>query len=258
MDGGPMLDGRGGPGAGRIPGTKDDLVFLRLCSLPKGRKLLTRYLQLVPPGGELSRGVAMAVMRHLRFLFGGAQSDPFGSASSNSLARAVAQAGSTMDLPALSACLAAVVIASDHAPLRPMGAPAGDGATIILRALLDRATQILAERGGSTVPVQHQAMWQASFDAFFALLSKYCSNKFESIVNSMALSSGGDMNAITVAAAAAMSKELPVEILWASLPHTNEHQRKLLLEFTQRSMSMVGITSSMGNEGFQNAAPVCC
>lgn len=32
---------------------KDDLVFLRLVSIPKGRKLLSRYLQLLFPGGEL-------------------------------------------------------------------------------------------------------------------------------------------------------------------------------------------------------------
>jgi DNA topoisomerase 2-associated protein PAT1 len=32
-------------------------------------------------------------------------------------------------------------------------------------------------------------------------------------------------------AAAAISREIPVELLRASLPHTNEHQRKQLLNF---------------------------
>lgn len=58
-----------------------DLVFLRLVSLPKGRKLIARYLQLLPRGSDLSRTVVLAIMRHLRFLFGGAHADP-GTATS--------------------------------------------------------------------------------------------------------------------------------------------------------------------------------
>ncbi|KAJ0501011.1 hypothetical protein HanHA300_Chr11g0395881 [Helianthus annuus] len=37
-------------------------------------------------------------------------------------------------------------------------------------------------------------------------------------------------------AAKAISREMPIELLRASLPHTNENQRKVLLDFAQRSM----------------------
>jgi len=48
----------------------DDLVFLRIVSLPKGRKLLSRYINLMVPGSDLARIACMAVFRHLRFVFG--------------------------------------------------------------------------------------------------------------------------------------------------------------------------------------------
>ncbi|XP_002962712.2 protein PAT1 homolog [Selaginella moellendorffii] len=220
---------------------KDDLVFLRLVSLPKGRKLLTRYLRLLVPGSELVRIVLMAVFRHLRFLFGGVQSDPSAAASSTGLANAVAATIKTMDLPSLSACLAAVVLASEPPPLRPVGSPSGDGATVALQAVLDRATSILTDRNVQ-YPLQNTSVWQASFDAFFGLLSKYCTNKYESIMHSLLMASAGSSAAINAAAAAAMTREMPIELLRSSLPHTNENQRKRLLELAQRSLVMgVGV-----------------
>jgi len=60
----------------------DDLVFLRIVSLPKGRKLLSRYINLMVPGSDLARIACMAVFRHLRFVFGNLPSDD-GSAHSN-------------------------------------------------------------------------------------------------------------------------------------------------------------------------------
>ncbi|KAL3689112.1 hypothetical protein R1sor_015421 [Riccia sorocarpa] len=250
------MDAGGRSGNGRYMGlsAKDDLVFLRLVSLPKGRKLLTRYLQLLPPGSELVRIVAMALFRHLRFLFGGVQSDPSTSATSVGLANAAAMSVLNLDLPALSACLAAVVLAPEQPPLRPMGSPAGDGATVVLRAVLERATALLTDRN-TNYPMQNRAVWQASFDAFFALLAKYCTNKYDSIFHSLMMASPGNSAAINQAAAVAMSKEMPVELLRASLPHTNDHQRKLLLEFTQRSMAM-GTFSGAGSDGHANTAAV--
>ncbi|KAL2631220.1 hypothetical protein R1flu_015906 [Riccia fluitans] len=250
------MDAGGRIGSGRYMGlsAKDDLVFLRLVSLPKGRKLLTRYLQLLAPGSELVRIVAMALFRHLRFLFGGVLSDPSTSATSVGLANAAAMSVLNMDLPALSACLAAVVLAPEQPPLRPMGSPAGDGATVVLRAVLERATGLLTDRNAN-YPMQNRAVWQASFDAFFALLAKYCTNKYDSIFHSLMMASPGNSAAVNQAAAVAMSKEMPVELLRASLPHTNDHQRKLLLEFTQRSMAMSTFPTP-GSDGHANTAAV--
>ncbi|XP_010436590.1 PREDICTED: uncharacterized protein LOC104720373 [Camelina sativa] len=98
---------------------KDDIVFLRIATLPKGRKLLTKYLQLLVPGTEIARVVCMAVFRHLRFLFGGLPSDSLAAETIANLAKAVTVCVQAMDLRALSACLAAVVCSSEQPPLLP-------------------------------------------------------------------------------------------------------------------------------------------
>nr|KYP49117.1 hypothetical protein KK1_029149 [Cajanus cajan] len=74
------------------------------------------------------------------------------------------------------------------------------------------------------------AFLQASFDEFFGLLTKYCMNKYHN-------------------AAKAISREMPVELLRASLPHTDDRQRKLLLDFAQRSVPVVGFNSNTGGNG---------
>lgn len=222
---------------------KDDLVFLRLVSLPKGRKLLTRYLQLLNPGSELVQVVCMAVFRHLRFLFNGPQSDAGSSATTAGLANAVGLAVLSMDLPSLSACLLSVVLATEPAPLRPMGAPAGDGATVILRSVLERANMLRRERNAL---YNHQTLsiWQHAFDAFFALLTKYCTNKYDSVIHSLMMSYPGNIPAINAAADEALKKEIPVELLQATLPHTSEQQRKLLYDLiTNRAGAMSGLSS---------------
>ncbi|CAI9088053.1 OLC1v1022285C1 [Oldenlandia corymbosa var. corymbosa] len=218
--------GKNGDTIERTP--KDDLVFLRLVQLPKGRKLLSRYLQLLSPGDELIRIVCMAIFRRLRFLFGGGpHTDAAASETIDNLAQTVANTVQEMELKALAACLASVVCATEHPPLRPIGSPVGDGASVMLKSVLDRATYLLRDSHASgNWTVSNIAFWQASFDAFFGLLTKYCFNKYDTIVQSY---SGTD-------AARAISKEIPVELLRASLPHTNERQRKLLLDFSQRSM----------------------
>eukprot|EP00249_Psilotum_nudum_P021758 c28233_g1_i1 orf=486-2960(-) len=228
--------------------SKDDLVFLNLVSLPKGRKLLARYLNLLPLGSELIRIVCMAVLRHLQFFFGDTQTDTSATTANAGLASTVANCVSSMDLTHLSACLAAVVLSSKQPPLRPLGSTGGDGATVILRSVLDRATNLLTDPN-ATYSNQNRALWQASFDAFFALLSKYCRNKYDSIIHSLMMSSPGNMAAINSAATKAMGKEMPVKLLQASLPHTNEHQRKLLLEFAQRSMVVSGSGAHAGSDG---------
>ncbi|XP_020523880.1 protein PAT1 homolog 1 isoform X2 [Amborella trichopoda] len=224
---------------------KDDLVFLRIVSLPKGRKLLTHYLQLLSPGSELTRIVAMAIFRHLRFLFGGLPSDPDSVETTMNLALTVSVCAHGMDLGSLSACLAAVACSNEHPPLRPLGSSAGDGASVVVKAVLDRATELLMDPHGS-YSMPNRTLWQASFDAFFGLLTKYCFSKYESIIQAVVSGPGGPGPIGAREVARAVAREMPVELLRASLPHTSEAQRKVLVEFSQRSMS--GLTGPGGQE----------
>ncbi|XP_073025751.1 protein PAT1 homolog 1-like isoform X2 [Primulina eburnea] len=232
---------------------KDDIMFLRLVSISKGRKLISRFLHLLP-GSELARIVCMAIFRHLRFLFGGLPSDPDAADTINGLAKAVALSVSSMDLNSLSACLAAVVCSSEQPPLRPIRSPAGDGASLILTSILERATNLLT---GSQTPSHFsmpiQTLWQASFDAFFGLLTKYCMSKHDSIMQSLTTESPLNSEA---EAARAVSREMPVELLRASLPHTDESQKKLLLNFAQRSVPVTGFNTHDGVGGQKNPQSV--
>ncbi|VAI20485.1 unnamed protein product [Triticum turgidum subsp. durum] len=216
----------------------DDLVFLRIVSLPKGRKLLSRYIDLVTSGSELARIVCMAVFRNLRFIFGNLPSDSSIAGTTTKLVTAVSTCVVRMDLSGLSACLAAVACSSQQPPLRPLGYAAGDGASVIIKSLLDRATELLTDQHvASAYSMQNRTLWQASFDAFFGLLMGYCMSKFDTVVHTVQ---------IQPAAAAVISRETPVELLRASLPHTNEYQRKQLLSFAQRTVP-VNSSSSHGS-----------
>ena len=216
----------------------DDLVFLRIVSLPKGRKLLSRYIDLVTSGSELARIVCMAVFRNLRFIFGNLPSDSSIAGTTTKLVSAVSTCVVRMDLSGLSACLAAVACSSQQPPLRPLGYAAGDGASVIIKSLLDRATELLTDQHvASAYSMQNRTLWQASFDAFFGLLMGYCMSKFDTVVHTVQ---------IQPAAAAVISRETPVELLRASLPHTNEYQRKQLLSFAQRTVP-VNSSSSHGS-----------
>ncbi|KAG8365223.1 hypothetical protein BUALT_Bualt18G0082000 [Buddleja alternifolia] len=228
--------GKNGHGVNLAP--EDDFVFLTLLSLPKGRKLLLRYIQRLLPG-ELTRVVCMAIFRNLRFLFGNNPQYP--EATTANLAKAVSSCVHGMELKALAACLASVVCSTEHPPLRPIGSPAGDGASVILKSLLERSTEILTDpqAGGNCSP-SNRAFWQASFDAFFGLLTKYCFNKYDTVVQSFLTQGSPDPTAIGSDIAKAISREMPVELLRASLPHTSEPQRQLLLEFAKRSMPQGG------------------
>ncbi|CAN7110411.1 unnamed protein product [Brassica rapa subsp. narinosa] len=196
--------------------TKDDIVFLRIATLPKGKKLLTKYIQLLVPGTEIARVVCMAVFRHLRFLFGAAASETVAN-----LANAVTVCVKAMDLRALSGCLAAVVCSSEQPPLRPIGSPAGDGASVVLVSLLERAAQVVKN--------SNDGLWRASFDEFFSLLTKYCRSKYETI--------HGQENAAADVLEVAIKREMPAELLRASLRHTSEDQRNFLLNFGRKGSS---------------------
>eukprot|EP00268_Persea_americana_P015936 TRINITY_DN1754_c0_g1_i3.p1 TRINITY_DN1754_c0_g1~~TRINITY_DN1754_c0_g1_i3.p1 ORF type:complete len:827 (-),score=166.78 TRINITY_DN1754_c0_g1_i3:1093-3573(-) len=237
----PLSPGNGSHSVGLAP--NDDLIFLRLVSLPKGRKLLSRYLHLLFPGSELTRIVCMAIFRHLRFLFGRLPSDSSAAETTKSLARTVSSCMQGMDLGALSACLAAVVCSPEHPPLRPLGSSASDGASIVLKSVLERATELLTDpHVAGSYSISIRALWQASFDEFFRLLTSYCFTKYDTIMQSL-LMQAQNAAVIGLEAARAISKEMPVELLRASLPHTNENQRKLLLDFAQRSMPITGFNA---------------
>ncbi|KAE8713136.1 lysine-specific histone demethylase 1-like protein 1 [Hibiscus syriacus] len=222
---------------------KDDIVFLRLVSLPKGRKLVTRYLKLLIPGSELIRIVCMTIFRHLRFLFGGLSSEPEAAKTTNDLAKTVSTCVNGMDIHALSSCLVAVVCSSEQPPLRPLGSPAGDGASVILKSVLERASQVLSHPCGNC-SMPSYAFWRASCDEFFTLLTKYCVSKYESIMQSIQNQTPPTAEVIGLEA---IRREMPCELLRASLPHTNEGQRKLLMDFSQHSVPDNGSDSSTGS-----------
>ncbi|KAL3624648.1 hypothetical protein CASFOL_031316 [Castilleja foliolosa] len=233
--------GRSGNSIGLSP--KDDIVFLRIVSVSKGRKLISRFLQFLLPGSELARIVCMAIFRHLRFLFGGLPNDQESADTITDLAKTVSLCVSGMDLNALSACLAAVVCSSEQPPLRPLGSPGGDGSSIILKSVLERATQLLSDPKSNTINsfnVPNPALWQASFDAFLGLLKKYCAIKYDTIVQSLITENPQNREGVSSEAAKAVNREMPVELLRASVPHTDESQKKMLLNFAQRSMPVTG------------------
>ncbi|KAL9298104.1 hypothetical protein ACSQ67_024000 [Phaseolus vulgaris] len=230
-------------------GAKDDVVFLRLVSIPKGRKLISKYLQLLVSGSELMRIVCMTIFRHLRFLFGSLPSEPEAAMTTSDLSKIVCKCVQGMDLGALGACLAAVVCSSEQPPLRPLGSTAGDGASLILVSVLERATELLTDPHGGCSYIANRSFWQASFDEFFGLLTMYCMNKYQSIMQSLLVQGTPNVSVIGSDAAKAISREMPVELLRVSLPHTNDHQRKLLLDFAQRSVPVVGFNNYTGSSG---------
>ncbi|KAL1197533.1 PAT1-like protein 1 [Cardamine amara subsp. amara] len=226
---------------------KDDVVFLRIATLPKGRKMLKKYIQLIVPGTEIARVVCMAIFRHLRFLFGGLPSDTLAAETISNLAKAVTVCVQAMDLRALSACLAAVVCSSEQPPLRPIGSSAGDSASVVLISLLERAAEVVVAprvmHGNS-----NDGLWRASFDEFFNLLTKYCRSKYETI-RSQNQGSAADVLEL------AIKREMPAELLRASLRHTNDDQRNYLLNFGHKP-SAISESASHARGGQINSESV--
>ncbi|KAG5001080.1 hypothetical protein JHK87_022152 [Glycine soja] len=197
-------------------------ALLEVVSIPKGRKLLAKYLQLLVPGSELMRIVCMAIFHHLRLLFGGLPSDLAAAETTSDLAKVVCQCVQGMDLGALGACLAAVVCSSEQPPLHPLGSTPGDDASRIIVSVLERTTELFTDPHGA--------------------------GSYEGTPNVSAI--GSD-------ASKAISREMPAKLLRASLPHTNDHQRKLLLDFAQRSVPVVGFNSYTGSSsGLVNSETV--
>eukprot|EP00252_Welwitschia_mirabilis_P001400 TRINITY_DN11265_c0_g2_i1.p1 TRINITY_DN11265_c0_g2~~TRINITY_DN11265_c0_g2_i1.p1 ORF type:complete len:794 (-),score=154.67 TRINITY_DN11265_c0_g2_i1:257-2638(-) len=234
----------------------DDRVFIRLVSLPKGRKLLSKYLQLLPPASHLACIASMAVFRHLRFLFGGLSSDPVAAATTTVLARSVATNVASMDLDALIDFLTAVVQSFEQQapPLRPLGSSAGDGASVVLKAVLERAANLLNDPCAMYSEMTRNR-WQIHFNFFFSLLTRYVNSKYDSIMQSL-VSSTENSAAIQAAASYAMKRELPVELLQTCLPIINDDQREDLIEFTKRPISAAGYVSPNCSDKHSNTAPI--
>lgn len=212
----------------------DDFLFLRIISLPKGRKLLIRYLQLIFPGSDLMRIVCMAIFRHLRSLFGVISSDPDITKTTDKLAKVVNLCIHNMELGPVSACLAAVSCSSEQPPLRPLGSAVGDGASTVLKSALDRASELLRSNNFNNAGM---ALWRASFNEFFNLLMKYCISKYDSIMQSLNSQLPPHFaTEISDAAAQAIVREMPIELLRSSFPHIDEQQKRILMEFLKRSM----------------------
>ncbi|XP_078432837.1 topoisomerase II-associated protein isoform X2 [Wolffia australiana] len=188
--------------------------LLPIGSLPKGRKLLCSFLQRLEPNSELAGAICANIFYHLRVL------EPL-----DRLARAVASCTGGLNLGSLGGCLVSIAQSREPPPLQP-----GGGAVLAVKAVLERATELLTNPAvAASLSGSERARWQASFDAFFGVLTRYCIGQFERIV----AATQGKMDE----AARAVAREMPVELLRASLPHTDEHQRKMLLEFAQRSAS---------------------
>ncbi|CAN8240386.1 unnamed protein product [Cochlearia groenlandica] len=212
----------------------DDFLFLRIISLPKGRKLLVRYLQLIYPDSDLMRIVCMAIFRHLRSLFGVLSSNPDIAKTTNKLTNVVNSCIHKMDLGQISASLAAVSCSSEQPPLRPLNSPVGDGASTVLKSTLDRASELLQANNFNNAGM---ALWRASFNEFFNLLMKHCISKYDSIMQSTNSQLPPQFaTEISDAAAQAIVREMPIELLRSSFPHIDEQQKRILMEFLKRSM----------------------
>ncbi|KMZ64259.1 Topoisomerase II-associated protein PAT1 [Zostera marina] len=210
----------------------DDVIFLRLASLPKGLNLLSRFLHLLMPGSKLTRVICMAIFRHLQFIFGRLNGD-----ATTKLANAISSSVSAMDLNDLSTCLFSVACSSEHPPLRPIGSLAGDGATVIIKSVLDRSTVLLMDRhSANNCITSHRDLWQESFNSFFPLLMKHCLIKYDDIMKPHHMETR-DSTTVASEIAKAISREMPVDLLRACLPHTDEQQRKHIVDFAQRSVS---------------------
>ncbi|KAL6544609.1 hypothetical protein OROMI_023471 [Orobanche minor] len=106
-----------------------------------------------------------------------------------------------------------------HPPLHPTGHAQGDGASVVLISLLEMATELLTDpHAADNCSTYHRMFWHA----FFGLLTKYCFGKYDSIVQSFTSQGLIDMAGVGSDVAKAISREMPVELLRASLPHTSE------------------------------------
>ncbi|KAL3625075.1 hypothetical protein CASFOL_031743 [Castilleja foliolosa] len=104
-----------------------------------------------PQDGAQARRLCMAIFRHLRYLFGGLPDDQDSADTINGFAKTGSLCVSGMGLNALCTCIAAVVRSSKQPPLCPLGSPGGDGSSILLKSVLERATKLLSDPQSNTM-----------------------------------------------------------------------------------------------------------
>nr|VDC96625.1 unnamed protein product [Brassica oleracea]VDD08791.1 unnamed protein product [Brassica oleracea] len=97
------------------------------------------------------------------------------------------------------------------------------GKPVLLVSLLERAAEVVKN--------SNDGLWRASFDEFFTLLTKYCRSKYETIHGQ------NQENAAAEVFEAAIKREMPAELLRASLRHTSEDQQNFLLNFGRKGFS---------------------
>ncbi|CAN7011712.1 unnamed protein product [Brassica rapa subsp. trilocularis] len=91
-------------------------------TLPKGRKMLTKYIRLLAPGSEIARVVCMA-------------------GSVPPLEIPIRRHGATS-----AECLpCSCGVSSEQPPLRPIGSSAGDGGSVVLISHLERAAEVVVD-----------------------------------------------------------------------------------------------------------------
>ncbi|KAL0678249.1 hypothetical protein Bca4012_006230 [Brassica carinata] len=83
-------------------------------------------------------------------------------------------------------------------------------------------------KAAEVVKNSNDGLWRASFDEFFTLLTKYCRSKYETIHGQ------NQENAAAEVFEAAIKREMPAELLRASLRHTSEDQQNFLLNFGRK------------------------
>jgi DNA topoisomerase 2-associated protein PAT1 len=112
-----------------------------------------------------------------------------------------------------------------------------------LISLLERAAEVVVVprviHGSS-----NDGLWRASFDEFFNLLTKYCRSKYETI-------RGQNQGSAADVLEMAIKREMPAELLRASLRHTNDDQRNYLLNFGGRKPSAISESASRARGGGQ-------
>ncbi|RWW30960.1 hypothetical protein BHE74_00026250 [Ensete ventricosum] len=71
-------------------------------------------------------------------------------------------------------------------PVSPLGSSAGDGASVIIKSVLDRATELLTDHDTAiSCSIPSRNMWQASSDSFFGLLMKCRLSTYDRIMQSL-------------------------------------------------------------------------
>lgn len=168
-------------------------------------------------------------------MFGGLPTETKATEAITNLAKTVAGCISPLDLNSLCACLTAIVCSSEQPPLRSLGCPAGDGASVMLKSVRERVTHLLTDpQAGGILSMPSPALWQTLFDAFFVLLTKYCLSKYESVMQSILAQTTSNTEVIGPKATRAVSREMPVKLLRMSLPLTRA-TKEVVVTFAEQS-----------------------